>query len=382
MTDICVIAARRTPIGRFLGALQDLSPVDLACAAGRAVLRDLDPQAVDLVVLGNVLAAGHGMNLARQVGVGLGLPTHVPAYTVNMMCASGLQAVLLAAQAITAGQAQAVLCGGTESMSQAAYLLPRVRAGLKLGDGAVVDSLLRDGLVDTFDRRHMGLTAEALAQRYGISRAEQDQFAALSQQRCGAAQAAGEFTAEIAPLEALAADEHPRPQTTAEKLGTLKPAFDPAGSVTPGNASGLNDGAALLLLASAERARELRWPVLARFEAGTVVGCEPAWMGLGPVHATAKLLGQLGRSLADYDAIELNEAFAAQTLACLREWHVPPERVNACGGAIAIGHPIGASGARLATHLVHRLAAGKAQRTLATLCVGGGMGIAASFVRA
>lgn len=381
MADIAIIAAKRTVFGRFLGKLKDLSAVELACAAGTAVLDGLDRAHIDQVIIGNVLAAGQGMSIARQIGVTLGLPVEVPAFTVNMMCASGLQAVLLAAQAIRAGEAQAVLCGGTESMSNAPYLLPRARAGYKLGDGTLVDTVLHDGLVDSFDHRHMAVNSEVLAREYGISRAEQDEFAARSQRNYAAANARGAFADELIPVGGLSADEHPRAETTLEKLAGLKPSFDPEGTITAGNASGINDGAALLVVADLRAARQRGWPVLALLTAGAVQGCDPKRMGLGPVHAVRKLLSR-GGSLSEFDAIEINEAFAAQTLACVRELPIDPQRLNPHGGAIAVGHPIGASGARLAVHLAHRLSRGEINRGLATLCVGGGMGIAAALTKA
>lgn len=381
MTDIAIVAAKRTPIGRFLGTLKDLTAVELACAAGEAALAGLDRTQIDQVILGNILAAGQGMNIARQVGVKLGLPIEVPAYTVNMMCGSGLQTVLMAAQAIRAGEAQAILCGGTESMSNAPYLLPRARGGYRLGDGTLVDAILRDGLVDSFDHRHMAQTAETLAKEYGITRAEQDEFAARSQSLTAAAQKKGAFADEIVPVGTLTADEHPRPDTTAAKLGTLKASFDAQGSITAGNAAGINDGAAMLVVADLALAKQRGWPVLALLTGGAVRGCEPGRMGLGPVHAIRKLFTR-GGSLSEFDAIEINEAFAAQVLTCVRELKLDQERLNVDGGAIAIGHPIGASGARLAVHLVHRISRGEIKTGLASLCVGGGMGIAAAFVKA
>lgn len=379
MTDIAIIAAKRTPIGKFLGTLKDLSAVELACAASEAVLAGIDRTQIDQVILGNVIAAGQGMNIARQVGVKLGLPFEVPAFTVNQMCGSGLTSILLAAQAIRAGDAKAVLCGGTESMSNAPYLLPRARGGYKLGDGVLVDSILKDGLHDAFDHRHMALTVEELTKDYGITRADQDEFAARSQANYAAALQQNVFADEIVPVGKLSADEHPRADTIVEKLSGLKPSFDSAGAITAGNASGINDGAAMLLLADLAVARKHGWPVLAKWDAGTVVGCDPKRMGLGPVHATRKLLAGSGRSLADFDAVEINEAFAGQTLACVREMPFDMQRLNVHGGAIAIGHPIGASGARLAVHLAHRIARGEIGRGLATLCVGGGMGIAGAL---
>jgi acetyl-CoA C-acetyltransferase len=381
MRRLVICAARRTPFGKFRGKLAGLSPVELAAVAGRAVLQDLNPTGIDLVVLGNVLSAGQGMNIARQVGVQLGLPIETPAYTVNMMCASGLQSVLLAAQAIRAGDARAVLCGGTESMSRSPLLVARpAPKGAPTLEG-VVDSMLRDGLVDSFSHRHMGETVEDLAAEYGITRGAQDAFAAQSQRKFAAAQAAGRFANEIVPVSGLEADEHPRPEATEESLAGLKTVFRPEGTITAGNASGVNDGAAVLLLAEEGWARTQGWPVLAEFETGVVVGCDPQRMGLGPVHALRALVARRGGRLGDFDALELNEAFAAQSLACLKELGLSADEsstVNRDGGAIALGHPIGASGARLLTHLAWRIARGESRLAAAALCVGGGMGIAAA----
>lgn len=383
LKSVVVLAAKRTPIGRFLGGLAEFSAVDLGVAAGEAVLTGIDRQDVDQVILGNVLAAGQGMNVARQVALRLQLPQETPAFSVNLMCGSGLQSVLLAAQAIHAGEAQCILCGGIESMSQAPYLLPRARTGYKFGDGVLVDSILHDGLLDPLSQQHMGHTAEALSRRYNLTRAAQDAYAASSQQRYATAAAEGRFAQEIVPIGELTADEHPRPDTTSERLAKLKPAFDPNGTVTAGNASGVNDGAACLLLADAEFAQTRGYQPLARFVDGVVCGCDPAWMGLGPVYATKKLTDRTGTPLTDYAAIEINEAFAAQVLACAQAMQLDPSRINLHGGAIAVGHPIGMSGARLAVHLVQQLASdhvsSNTQKALATLCIGGGMGIAAEF---
>ncbi len=379
MTDVVILAAKRTPIGRFFGGLADVPAVSLACAAGEAALTGIDRNEIDQVIIGNVLSAGLGMNVARQISVGLKLPLSTPAFTVNMMCGSGLQAVLLAAQAIQTGTAKSVLCGGVESMSLAPYLMSRTKTGYRLGDVHMHDSILQDGLHDAFDGHHMALTAEALAKEYAITRGEQDAFALQSQQRCSTAAAAGMFDAELVPVAKLSADEHPRADTTLERLAGLKPAFDPAGTVTAGNASGINDGAAVLVLADARFAEERGYRPLARFVAGTTVGCEPARMGLGPVHALRKLEALTGCRLGPHDCLEINEAFAAQALACTRKLGLEPDRINPHGGAIAIGHPIGMSGARLAVHLAQQLAAGRTHRGYAALCVGGGMGIAARF---
>jgi acetyl-CoA C-acetyltransferase len=367
-STLWIAAAKRTPQGRFLGALAKLSAVDLGVAAAKAALAGIDLAAIDQVIVGNVLGAGLGMNVARQIALGAGLPVSVTAYTVNMMCASGLQAVILATQAIRSGAAHVVLCGGTESMSNAPYLLNRARSGYKLGDGVLIDSLLRDGLTDAFSDQHMGVTAEALAERYQISREAQDQFAARSQQRYAAAQQAGHFRDEIVEVAKVTQDEHPRPDTTVATLGTLRPAFNAQGTVTAGNSSGINDGAAMLVVCDEARGRELGLTPLVTIAASASAGCEPSLMGLGPVHATRLL----SRDPAEFDVIELNEAFAAQSLACIQELGLDQEKVNVDGGAIAMGHPIGASGARLLVHLAHR----KPRRGLATLCIGGGMGAA------
>ncbi|HYE06471.1 MAG TPA: acetyl-CoA C-acyltransferase [Planctomycetota bacterium] len=379
MTAVAIVAARRTPQGRFLGALAKRSSVELACAAGEPCVDVVGAGAIDQVIVGTVLAAAQGMNVARQVGVRLGVPITAPAFTVNMMCASGMQACLLAADAIRRGDAEVVLCGGAESMSNAPFALERARAGLGLGDAAFVDTILRDGLVDSFAREHMGATAERLATRYGLGRGEQDAFAVESQRRHAAATAAGRFADELAPIEGLQADEHPRPDTTLEKLARLKPAFDPAGTVTAANSSGINDGAAMLVLCAAETARRRGWAPLAVIEASAAVGCDPALMGLGPVHAVRALCGKLGVAPGDFDAVELNEAFAAQALACIRELGLATALTNPDGGAIAVGHPIGATGARLLVHAAHGIARGRARRALATLCVGGGMGVAVAL---
>lgn len=379
MSDFVIVSARRTPQGRFLGALAGQSAVDLACSAGAAALEPVGADKIDLVIVGNILSAGQGMNIARQIGVTLGVPIASPAFTVNMMCASGMKAIALGVDGIRSGEADAVLCGGTESMSNAPYVLERARAGLKLGHATMVDTILRDGLVDSFDGRHMGLTAERLAREYNIVREEQDAFALTSQKRYTDAFAANRFEREIVATNGLIADEHPRPQATLDDLAKLKPAFDRQGTVTPGNASGINDGAAMVVLARADVAERHGWSPLARVEGVASMGCDPARMGLGPVHAVRKLCSEGNVQINDFDLIELNEAFAAQALACMKELQLDPAKVNTAGGAIALGHPIGASGARLIVHLAHRLAAGDARHTLATLCVGGGMGTAMSL---
>ncbi len=324
MKPVWIVSARRTPQGRFLGSLARQSAIDLGVVAAQATLQDLDKSLIDSVIVGNVLGAGLGMNVARQIGVKLGLPDSTPAFTVNMMCASGMQSVLLAAQSIQAGSAQMVLCGGTESMSNAPYVLDRARTGYKLGNGIMIDTLLRDGLTDAFSGEHMGLTAERIAQKYGITREEQDAFAALSQSRYFDAQAAGHFDQEIVPLEDLEVDEHPR-ATTLEKLAALRTPFRKGGSVTAGNASGVNDGAAALMVASEEAARRHGLTPVARILGGATAGVEPRVMGIGPVPATRKLCARLGLSPQDFGVIELNEAFAAQGIAVLRELGLPED---------------------------------------------------------
>ncbi len=365
---VWIVAAKRTPQGRLLGALAKYSAVELAVIAAQAALRGIDPAWVDWVVVGNVLGGGLGMNMARQIGVGAGLPVSVPAFTINMMCASGLQAVMLASQAIQSGSARMVLCGGAESMSNAPYMLSRVRIGYKLGDGVLIDSVLRDGLNDAFSHEHMGATAERLAGLRRISREEQDHFAARSQQRYAAAAAAGHYRDEIVPVDKLDKDEPPRPDTKVETLAKLPAAFQPKGTITAGNASGITDGASMLIVCSEEFGRECGLTPLMVIVAGKSTGCEPAVMGLGPVFATRQVSSDPG----EFDMIELNEAFAAQSLACIKELGLDESKVNPDGGSIALGHPIGATGARLLVHLAHR----RPQRGLATLCVGGGMGCA------
>jgi acetyl-CoA C-acetyltransferase len=380
-SPIYVVSARRTPFGRFLGSLSALSPVDLARAAGDALLEGRDRRQVDLCVLGNVLGAGHGMNISRQVALGLGLPIKTPAYTVNQMCASGMTSVHHGIHAIRSGEAGVVLCGGTESMSRAPRLLHNSRDGRKLGDMPVVDSLLKDGLIDPSSGEHMGVTAELLAERYAISREAQDEFAWRSHQKWAAANTVGTFDRERISLQELNTDEQARPDSPLEKLAKLSPAFRKPGTVTAANASGLNDGAALILLANGETCERQGWTPLARVTGWATVGCEPQTMGLGPVYAIRRLCERFGRKLEDFETVEINEAFAAQVLACIKELGLEEARVNPQGGAIAIGHPIGASGARLVAHLAHRVGAGEVRSAVASLCVGGGMGIALSLER-
>lgn len=384
---ILIVAARRTPFGRFRGALSRESPTALAVAAAKAVLSETGAGRVDQCILGNVLSAGHGMNIARQAGLQSGLRETAHAMTINMMCGSGLQAVQLAAQAVRCGQATAVLAGGVESMSRSAMLLPRPGKGQQPDLSVLRDSMVTDGLTDGDIAMHMGQTAELLASELHISRARQDQWALRSQRLAGVAAAAQVFEAELVPVAGLVADEHPRPNLTEADLTALAPVFDTSGTVTAGNSSGLNDGAALLLLADEETVRRNDWPVLCEWVDSVVVGCSPRQMGLGPVYALERLLRQRGLQLEDLDQLEINEAFAAQTLACLERlglrWDGAEVTcrgrsllLNPHGGAIALGHPLAASGARLLVHLAHRIHQGHIRQAAAALCVGGGMGTA------
>lgn len=389
--DIVLAGAVRTAIGKFGGTLAETSPVDLGAAVMAEAMRraTVDPAEVDEVILGHVLQAGHGQNLARQCSVKAGIPLQVPGLTVNKVCGSGLAAVNLAAALIRSGQANVVVVGGVEAMNQTPYLLPKARFGYRLGDAALVDSLVHEGLTDSFNDYHMGITAENIAERYQISREDQDEFAATSQQRAAAAQRDGRFAAEILPLEVRSGrktvtfdtDEGVRPDTTVETLARLRPAFKPDGTVTAGNASGINDGAAALVVLSSSRAKELGVEPMGTWLDGTASGVDPAVMGRGPVASTRKLLERTGASLADIGLIELNEAFAAQSLCVMRELELDPDRVNVNGGAIALGHPIGCSGARILVTLLHEQHRAGIELGLASLCIGGGMGIS-TLVRA
>ncbi len=392
MKDVVIVAATRTAIGAFQGSLASLSAADLGAAVIRRLLEQsgLNGAEVDEVILGQVLTAGCGQNPARQAAMRAGLPHTVPAMTINKVCGSGLKSVQLGAQAIACGDAEIVIAGGQESMSQAPYLLPAARTGLRLGHGQVLDSLIADGLWDAFNDYHMGITAENLAEQYGISRDAQDAFAAASQQKALAAIAAGRFEAEIAPVSiaqkkgeplVFARDEQPRGETTLESLAKLRPAFKKDGTVTAGNASTLNDGAAAVLLMSADKAAALGLPVLGRIAAAASAGVDPAIMGIGPVDATRRCLDKAGWQLAEVERIEANEAFAAQALAVGQALGWDAERVNVNGGAIALGHPIGASGCRILVSLLHEMQRSGARKGLATLCIGGGQGVALAIAR-
>jgi acetyl-CoA C-acetyltransferase len=390
--DVYILSAARTPIGKFGGAFASLSAPELGASAAAAALSRarLSPESIDEVVFGHARQAANGPNPARQVGRLAGLPDRVPAFTVNQACASGLKAILLGADAIRLGHARRVLAGGHEAMSGTPYFLPRVRWGLRMGHAEVVDGMTRDGFLCPLCGQMMGETAETLAKEYGITRERQDAFACLSQRRAAEAVRSGRFTAEIAPVSVtspkgattVVLDEHPRPDTTPGSLAKLPPVFRTGGGVTAGNSSGITDGAAALVLgdrAAAEEAVAEGAPPLARLLDAAIVGVDPARMGIGPVPAVKELLARTGLSLPEFGLIELNEAFAAQVLACLSELGLPEDRVNVNGGAIALGHPIGATGARIAVTLLHEMSRRRTRLGLATLCVSGGMGVAAAF---
>jgi len=387
MTDAVILSACRTPIGAFGGAFKDLLATDLGAIVIREAMAraHVEPNTVNDVIMGCVLQAGAGMNVARQAALKAGLPVEVPAETVNRVCGSGLQAVVHAVEAISAGYANVIVAGGTESMSNAPYLLKGARWGFRMGHAEATDSMLAEGLTCAINACHMGITAEEIASRWQISRADQDRFAAESQQRASRAIKDGTFAAEIVPVDVpqkkgdpirTSVDEYPRPDTTAGKLAALKPAFKKDGSVTAGNASGINDGASALVVASASLAKKLSAAPMARILSYATAGVDPKIMGMGPVPAVRLALERAGLQTSDIDLFELNEAFAVQALAVARELQLDPSKVNIHGGAIALGHPIGASGARILTTLVHAMRANKKRLGVAALCIGGGMGIA------
>lgn len=392
-TEVVIVSAVRTAIGNFGGGLQNVS----ASALGGIVIKEalnkagVDANQVDEVIMGNVLQAGLGQNPARQAAIAAGLPQEVSALTINKVCGSGLKAIHLATQAILAGDADIVVAGGMENMSQAPYLLKGARNGFKMGDQKLVDSMIHDGLTCSFNDYHMGITAENLCDKYSISREEQDEFAAWSQQKAQAAIESNRFADEIVPVEVpgrkgqvtvFAQDEFPRFGTTAEGLGKLRPAFKKDGSVTAANASGLNDGAAALVVMSRKKADELGIKPLVTIKANASAGVDPSIMGIGPVPAVKKALEKAALQLEDISLIEANEAFAAQALAVDRELQFNKEKLNVNGGAIALGHPIGASGARVLVSLIHEMIKRDSQTGLATLCIGGGQGVATIVERA
>lgn len=392
MPHAVVTSAVRTPIGTYGGALKDVRPVDLGCDAVRAALErgGLAPEDVDEVILGMIYQAGQGPNPARQTAVEAGIPYPVPAMTVNKLCGSGLKAVALAATAIRAGEADAIVAGGMESMSGALYGLAGSRWGERMGHAQVTDLMIMDGLWDCFYDCHMGITAENLAEEYDVTREQQDAYALRSQQRYAEALAANRFDDEIVPVAIpqrkgepliFARDEHPRADASLDRLSQLRPAFDKQGSVTAGNASGLNDGAAALAVMSDTEAERRGLEPLARVVGAVSAGVDPRVMGIGPAPAIEGLLERHGLQLADIDLLEVNEAFAAQVLAVGRRLAWDEERVNVNGGAIALGHPVGASGARIAATLLHEMRRRDVRRGIASLCIGGGMGIAVLFER-
>jgi len=392
MQDVVIVAATRTAVGSFQGSLAHIPAVQLGAAVIRRLLEQtgLDPSEVDEVILGQVLTAGAGQNPARQAAIHAGLPFAVPAMTLNKVCGSGLKALHLGAQAIRCGDAEVIIAGGMENMSLAPYIVPGARTGLRMGHAQIVDTMITDGLWDAFNDYHMGITAENLADKYEVSRAEQDAFAAGSQNKACAAIEAGRFKDEITPILipqkkgdplTFDTDEQPRTGTTAEALAKLRGAFKKDGSVTAGNASSLNDGAAAVLMMSASKAEQLGLPVLAQIAAYANAGVDPAIMGIGPVSATRRCLEKAGWSLEELDLIEANEAFAAQALSVGKELGWDSSKVNVNGGAIAIGHPIGASGCRVLVTLLHEMIRRDARKGLATLCIGGGQGVALALQR-
>jgi len=390
--NIVIVAAARTPVGNFGGGLSQLA----AHVLGARVIEDLlkraklQPEQIDEVILGQVLTAGSGQNPARQASIAAGLPDTCPAMTINKVCGSGLKAVSLAAQAIRCGDADIIIAGGQESMSLSPHLVPNSRVGQKMGDWKMIDSMIRDGLWDAFNQYHMGNTAENVARKYNFDRATQDEFAAASQQKAEAAQKAGRFDAEIVPIEVpqrkgaplvVDEDEFPRHGTTAESLSGLRPAFDKQGTVTAGNASGINDGAAAMVLMTDTMAGDLGLTPLARIRAYSSAGVDPAIMGTGPIPASRRCLEKAQWSVDELDLIESNEAFAAQSMSVNHDLEWDTSKVNVNGGAIALGHPIGASGARILVTLLHEMQRRDAHRGLATLCIGGGQGVAMAVER-
>lgn len=387
MKEIVIASAVRTPIGSFGGVLAEVSAPDLGAIAIKEALKraGISGEQVDEVYMGCILQAGLGQGVARQASVKAGIPVEVPATTINMLCGSGLRAVSMAAQTIIAGDNDIVVAGGTENMSQAPYLLPKARWGLRMGDSKVVDSMVHDALTDAFNVYHMGITAENLAEKYGLTKEEQDQFAVESQNKAEKAMAEGRFKEEIVPIEipqrkgspiVVDTDEYPKAGVTIEKLGKLKPAFKKDGTVTAGNASGINDGAAAIVVMSKEKADELGIKPLATLVSYGNAGVDPAIMGIGPVQATQKALSKAGLTIDTMDLIEANEAFAAQSLSVAKELKWDAAKVNVNGGAIALGHPVGASGARILVTLLHEMVKRDVTYGLATLCIGGGMGTA------
>lgn len=392
MRDVVIVAAKRTAVGSFGGGLSSLRADQLGSAVIKALLEESGVAAdqVNEVVLGQVLTAGCGQNPARQSSINAGIPASVPAMTINKVCGSGLKAVHMAVQAIRCGDAELMIAGGQESMSQAPHVLPNSRNGQRMGNWTMVDTMIKDGLWDAFNDYHMGATAENIVEKYGITREEQDEFAAASQQKAAAARDAGYFDSQIVPISIpqrkgdpliVDKDESPRAGVTAESLGKLRPAFSKDGTVTAGNASSLNDGAAAVIVCSADKARELGLTPLATIRAHANAGVDPTIMGTGPIPASQRCLKLAGWSVDDLDLVEANEAFAAQAISVNRDLGWDTAKVNVNGGAIALGHPIGASGCRILVSLLHEMARRDARKGLATLCIGGGMGVALAVER-
>lgn len=385
--EIVIVSAARTPIGSLNGTLSGFSAVDLGVIAAEAAIQraGIDPKEINETFVGNILSAGLGQNIARQIAVKSGVSLYSPAMSINLLCGSGLRAVSLAAQMIETGNSEVVLAGGTESMTNAPYLLTKARSGYRMGHAELIDSMIKDGLTDVFNDYHMGMTAENIAERWNISREEQDEFAVKSQNKCEAAQITGKFADEIAPVSIpqrkgdpiiVDTDEFPRKGATIDQLQKLKPAFKKDGTVTAGNASGINDGAAMLIVMSAEKAKALGLKPLVRIKSHATIALEPEIMGYGPVPASKKALANAGMTISDIELIEANEAFASQSIAVMRDLNLNPEIVNVNGGAIALGHPVGASGARILTTLIYEMKRRNAATGLATLCIGGGQGTA------
>ncbi len=387
MREVVIVSAVRTPIGSFGGSLSKLSAVDLGVIAAKEAIKraNINPNEINEVLIGNVLGSGLGQNISRQISVKVGIPVEVPSMTLNKLCGSGLRAISLAAQEIILGDADVILCGGTESMSNAPYIIKTARFGQRMGDGKLIDSLIEDGLTDAFNKYHMGITAENIAEQWGITREEQDKFAVKSQNKAEEAQKSGKFNEEIVRVEIpqrkgediiFDKDEYIKENVNIEKLRKLKPAFKKDGTVTAGNASGINDGAAMVIVMSKEKADSLGLEPLATIRAYGSAGVDPSIMGYGPVPATKNALKRAGWTVQDLDLIEANEAFAAQSMAVVRDLELDETKVNVNGGAIALGHPIGASGARILVTLLYEMKRRDAKKGLATLCIGGGMGTA------
>ncbi|MGE6717356.1 acetyl-CoA C-acetyltransferase [Peribacillus frigoritolerans] len=386
MREVVIVGAARTPVGAFGGSLANVSAVDLGVVAAKEAIKraNISADMIDEVLVGNILSAGLGQNVARQVAIHAGIPETTPAMAINKLCGSGLRTVIMGAQFIALGDADVILAGGIESMSNAPYLLPNYRFGQKMGNAEAVDSMTYDALTDVFNQYHMGVTAENIAEQWGISREKQDEFALESQMKAEKAQLEGRFAEEIATVEykrrgktiLVDQDEHPRHGLTIDQLTKLRPAFKENGTVTAGNASGINDGGAMLVLMSKEKADELGLEALATIKSYANAALDPKIMGYGPVPATRKALAKAGLTIDDIELMEVNEAFAAQSLAVLNDLELKPEKVNVNGGAIALGHPVGASGARILVTLLYEMMLRDAKTGLATLCIGGGQGTA------